>query len=388
MTLDRLSRSDFSEDPFISDVRELVETALPVESVPLIQVSTSASAVEVLFERRSGHAVLLWDTDFTERLDGLLSLVFCGGSDTEYDYQGLGIAALSNLTASLFLARDPAVSDLILRLASDFISDDLSVIVEDDFRMDRYRRLIRAYVCLHEIAHIVYRLLPERRKAVDTRLRASIAAIRPTMLAERNRVRSAVDEDLAARGFLLQADDLNQVLGQIDRHLRRPADYEEVWCDVFAGEHFLAWAIKYGFRPEECAVTDELLHLLLGARMQWTSFWDRRNDVADWQASPGLNNHENRAHIRSLLLVSDAVRAWLAGYPAESEAGASEAMAALIAVEGDALRKRMVDRHNLALGLLGGLDRAEMFDLADRSWASLTSTSRSDIVAEIFEMLS
>ena len=341
----------------------------------------------MLFERRSGQAVVLWDTDFTQRLDGSLALVFCDAADASYDYQGLGIAALSNVTASLLLAKDPAVSNFILNLASDFIPEDVSVTVEDDIRMDRYRRLIRAYIGLHELAHVIYRILPETIPQIDARIRGIVANIRPSQLVQRSLPKSVVDEEFEAKGLLVKPLEIDDVLAQIERHLQQPRDYEEIWCDVFASEHLLGWALENSFRPEECAVADDLLHLMLAGRIQWASFWDRSNLVSDWRDSSGLSNHENRTNIRGLLMAANVTQAWHHMHPNESVEHASAAVAALITAEGDTLKKRFVDRHHLALGILGGLERGEMFDRADQSWSQYSVEDRDKLVSEMFDRL-
>jgi hypothetical protein len=184
MNFDRLCRKEFESDEYIGDVRFVFDQALPEGTASIVEVSTTGSSVEVLFERLTGQAVVLWDTDFTNCLDGLLALIFCDDEDGDANaFQALGLAAYSNLAASIFLKKDPAVAQFILRLTDDFMPDSFSVTVEEDHRMDRYRRLIRVYVALHELAHILYRVLPEMIPQMDERIQTTIASIRPSQLA-------------------------------------------------------------------------------------------------------------------------------------------------------------------------------------------------------------
>ena len=387
LSLDRFCRNDFQPDEYFSDVQSIFEQALPTGLVPLEQVSTSASSVEVLFERRSGSSVVLWDVDFTKRLDGMLALIFCDEDDDIYDYQGLGIAAFSNQAASLLLTRDPPISNFILSFAYDFSPDNMGLTVEDDIRMDRYRRLVRAYVALHELAHVIFRTLPEKIPEIDAVIQNTVANIRPSQIVQQRIPSSEVDKELEARGLLLTLPEVDEVIRQIEDHLRRPKDYEEIWCDVFASEHLLGWALENDFQQHECIVADDLLHLLLAGRMQWKCFFDRRNVIGDWQNSHGLHIHENRTNIRGFLMAANATRSWHLHNFSRSAQEASETMAMLTTKEGDLFKKRFLDRNHLALGILGGLERADVFEAADRGWNELSVTQRDEAILEMFDIL-
>ncbi|WP_269586408.1 hypothetical protein [Roseibium sp. Sym1] len=389
LDFDRMCRTDFESDEYIVDVRHVFGQALPDGVASIIEVSTTASSVEVLFERLSERAVLLWDTDFTNRLDGLLALIFCDEQDGDASvHQALGLAAYSNLAASIFLKKDPAVAQFILRLTDEFMPESLSVTVDDDHRMDRYRRLIRVYVALHELAHILYRVLPEMIPEIDERIRSTIANIHPSHSDKRKRELTPVDQELQEKGLLVKDHELGDVVAQIRRHLQRPNDYEEIWCDVFASEHLLGWADEHGYKAEECVVADDLLHLMLAGRMQWFCFWDRSVKIQDWRQSGRLSNHENRANIRGLLMAANAAQSWGANQSGPEPHEVSSAFAALVSAEGDTLKKRFVDRNHFSLGLLGGLDREEMFERANLGWSRLSVAGQDSAIGEMLTSLS
>lgn len=389
LDFDRICRTESESDEYIDDVRSVFCQALPDGIASIIEVSTTASSVEVLFERLSGRAVLVWDTDFTNRLDGLLALIFCGEKDgDESVHQALGLAAYSNLAASIFLKKDPAVAQFILRLTDDFMPQSLSVIVDDDQRMDRYRRVIRVYVALHELAHILYRVLPNMIPKIDKRIQSTIANIHPSRSDQRKRELTPVDQELQEKGLLVKDHELGDVVAQIRKHLQRPNDYEEIWCDVFASEHLLGWAHEQGYKAQECVVADDLLHLMLAGRMQWFCFWDRSVKIQDWRQSGRLSNHENRANIRGLLMAANAAQSWGATQSGLEAHEVGPAFAALVSAEGDTLKKRFVDRNHFSLGLLGGLDREEMFERADRGWRQLSDTEQNSAIGEMLNALS
>ncbi len=388
LAFDRLCRPEFESDPYFEDVLDIFHQTLPQNSATVLEISTTASSVEVLFERRSKETIVLWDVDFTSRVDGLLALIFCDASDDESNYQGMGIAAYSDLAASRFIGKDPAVAQYILKLTDDFLPDSFSVTVEEDVRMDRYRRLIRAYVAFHELAHIIYRVLPEERFKIDQQMQNTIASIEPSQLVLHRSDLSPVDLELEEKGLLVRPLDVNDVLDQIAEHLTRPNDYEEIWCDVFASQQLLSWADDNGFSPHECIVVDDLLHLILAGRIQWDCFWDRSNELARWDQADLLSNHENRTNIRGLLMANNGLRIWRQSNLEGSDEDAGTKFAKLVSTDGDELKKRFVDRHHLSLGILGGLDRMEMFDLADQNWAQFAADQQHAIIEEMLTNLS
>lgn len=188
--------------------------------------------------------------------------------------------------------------------------------------------------------------------------------------------------------MLIREHELDDVLAQIHKHLQRPNDYEEIWCDVFASEYLLGWAYEHGYRAQECVVADDLLHLVLAGRMQWFSFWDRTLQIQDWRQSDRLSNHENRTNIRGLLMASNAAQFWGTDQPDLELGECGTAFAALVSAEGDTLKKRFVDRNHFSLGLLGGLDREEMFERADRRWCQLSVIEQNEVIDEMLHALS
>lgn len=389
LSLDRICREEFEPDEYFQDVENIFKQSLPENIVQLVQLSSTRSSVEVLFERRKQSSIVIWDVDFFERLDGMFALIFSDPDET-CDFHGMGMIAYSNLTASTFLHDEPEVSQYILKISNDFLPDTNTVIVEDDIRMDRYRRLARVYIALHELAHIIYRLLPEQVKEIDELIQSIVKAIPESQLLAKMGNQTKTDERFASMGLLANFDEVQEIENQIREHLTIPKDYEEIWCDVFANKYMLSWAEDHGFKPEECVVIDELIHLVLAGRLQWQCFWDRKNNSQIWDNASELSNHESRANIRGLFLANISLRSWYEKTENQglSKAEASDKYSDIVSAEGDSLKMRFVERNYLALGILGGLDRHELFENAIKEWTALSVKEQKNSYKKILSNLS
>ena len=87
-------------------------------------------------------------------------------------------------------------------------------------------------------------------------------------------------------------------------------------------------------------------------------------------------------------MAANAAQSWGASQSGLEPHEIGSAFAALVSAEGDTLKKRFVDRNHFSLGLLGGLDREEMFERADRSWCELSVAGQNSAIDEMLTSLS
>lgn len=391
MDFDRYVRPDPGQDAFIADVKTIIDQGAFQDLFTFAPISTTKSSIEVMFERRSGEAVLVWDIDCLDRLDGLLA--FCLAEDGDIDhFKSLGVIALSHLTAGYLLKTDPAVATQIMTLAYEVEPHDLTFTVDDDARLDRYQRLMRVYLFFHEIGHIVYRSKADGFEAVNESVERAIAAFQNVDVEAGEINRSPEAEARIARGLSIPINDLPGLHAQIEQDMSNPRTREETWCDAFAATYMLNWAVDQGFNPIECYAVDALLHLFIGARFQWLSYWDRSNTNDKWDATPSLATLEARVFVRSLIMYAECFQHWKDTEFGKAAGGDNEeAQLSAFHQLTDQVRDPLLDayhaRINLALGLLNLFDRREAFERADSYWQSLSEAEQSQTIDDLIHDL-
>jgi hypothetical protein len=344
----------------------------------------------MLLERRSNEAVLLWDTDCLDRIDGLLALVLADGGRPLEQYHRLAVVALCELLAGMFAVTEPAITMEIMTLRAAYDPEDVMVTIQDDDRLDRFRRLARIYLFHHELGHLIYAadpgIAPEVTVMIDDALRHFSLADPSAQPAPR----TATSERLIERGLVIPYENIGGLEERVRAQLDEPGTREETWCDGFAIRRLVDWAFKHGIPIEECYAVDVLLHFFVGARLQWFSYWSPRNPAPVWDQFPLLERHQARADVRGLIFVVEAYHAWR-----RTQLGTGESEEAMF-LRFEAIRDGLTDpliqtfyeRFELALALLQTYDRSEALSRAEQEWSALSRDEQDQVLCDILHDLS
>jgi len=381
---DRIVRTDFHQDDYYRDVVELFETMISDRNVHIIQLSTTKSSIEVLSEKNSGEKVLVWDTDCIHRFDGFLALIMSSEATTLQEYKKMAFLAVSRLTASTFLKSKPWISLEVMRLADPVMPTKTELTIKNEQAYERYRKLARIYILLHEIAHIVYSLDSDIASEFADKTSFTIQNLRTyqeqsEQLAEKTDFQSWLYE----QGHVITSKDMDVLEEQIAKQLKSKNSTEEIWCDMFATELLVSWANQNGFSPQECVVVDEVLHLFFSTKALWQSFWGSDDCKVDWITDPSIEQQQNRANIRGLFMTAMSYQYWLDSNM-ESEDISAKNYRELLSSDTERLHKNFYERFNLVLGTIESMDQYEVLRLAEIDWSALNTNVRQEIIDEIY----
>lgn len=390
LSFDRIIVPAAGEDAFADDIDVLIAEGEFAELFRFVPASTTRSSIEMLFERRSNEAVLLWDRDCLDRIDGLLALVLADDGQPLEQYHRLAVVALCELLAGMFAVTDPAITMEIMTLRAAYDPEEVMVTVNDDERLDRFRRLVRVYLFHHELGHLIYAtdpaIAPDVGVMIDDALRHFSLADPSAGPAPR----TSASDGLIERGLVIPYEEIGALGETMRTQLAEPGTREETWCDGFAIRRLVDWAVKQGIPVEECYAVDVLLHLFVGARLQWFCYWSPRNPAPVWDEFAILGRHQARAHVRGLIFVVEAYHGWRT---TQSETGAS---AEALFLEFEAIRDGFTDplietfyeRFELALALLQAYDRTEALTRAEQEWRALSGDEQDQVLSDILHDLS
>jgi hypothetical protein len=358
-----LKRHTRDDEPFLALLEGVLDRHALV-GLPLVPVNTNQGSVEVVWNRRTGEPILLWDYQFFLHFDISLAILLASErtlarAQAEYMLlRGVSVQTTLNL-----LSVEPGLA-LSCERMSGAIHDRPEVPdrirVPDQSLFDRIRTLCRVFVLLHELGHVTYRSHSSVVENIDDKLTTVVAALKQSQ----QRFISERDGDASRH-------DRDEHIGKIEQYLASPDRRLETWCDLYAVEQLLLWCFIEGYTPSECYLAVMLTYYLIHTRQLWAYFWNRHNASVPWSENERIVESAIRGDVRGQFCMLQGHNIWGGALKVTYE-NYSQAVGKDCYVLMDRYRS-LVRR---ATGLILGADRPKHFAHSDQYWHSLPAVKQ------------